>query len=107
MIAAPPSAVPEHRMRYAPAERLLRLARHLAATRVGLTLDEIVTELEIGRRTAERPSPLPLIAPCVLPTLRRAILGMQLMVLRNSAADSNAPATRFVCPYGIRYVGRG
>jgi predicted DNA-binding transcriptional regulator YafY len=41
-------------MRYAPAERLLRLARHLAATRTGLTLDEMAAELEIGRRTAER-----------------------------------------------------
>jgi predicted DNA-binding transcriptional regulator YafY len=33
---------------------LLRLARHLAATRTGLTLDEMATELEVGRRTAER-----------------------------------------------------
>jgi predicted DNA-binding transcriptional regulator YafY len=41
-------------MRYAPAERLLRLARNLAATRLGLTLDEMASELEIGRRTAER-----------------------------------------------------
>jgi predicted DNA-binding transcriptional regulator YafY len=41
-------------MRYAPAERLLRLARHLAATRTGLTLDEMAAELQIGRRTAER-----------------------------------------------------
>jgi len=41
-------------MRYAPAERLLRLARHLAATRTGLTLDEMAAELEVGRRTAER-----------------------------------------------------
>jgi predicted DNA-binding transcriptional regulator YafY len=41
-------------MRYAPAERLLRLARQLAATRTGLTLDEMAAELEVGRRTAER-----------------------------------------------------
>ena len=41
-------------MRYAPAETLLRLARHLAATRVGLTLDEMASELGVGRRTAER-----------------------------------------------------
>jgi predicted DNA-binding transcriptional regulator YafY len=41
-------------MRYAPAERLLRLARHLPATRTGLTLDEMATELDVGRRTAER-----------------------------------------------------
>ena len=41
-------------MRYAPAERLLRLARCLAGTRTGLTLDEMATELDVGRRTAER-----------------------------------------------------
>jgi predicted DNA-binding transcriptional regulator YafY len=41
-------------MRYAPAERLLRLARHFAASRAGLTLDEMATELGVGRRTAER-----------------------------------------------------
>jgi predicted DNA-binding transcriptional regulator YafY len=41
-------------MRYAPAERLLRLARHLAGTRTGLTLDEMSTELGVGRRTVER-----------------------------------------------------
>jgi predicted DNA-binding transcriptional regulator YafY len=54
VIATASGAVAERRMRYAPAERLLRLARHLAATRVGLTLDEMATELEVGRRTAER-----------------------------------------------------
>jgi hypothetical protein len=41
-------------MRYAQSEHLLRLARHLAATRTGLTLDETAKELEVGRRTAER-----------------------------------------------------
>jgi hypothetical protein len=41
-------------MRYGPAENLLRLARHLAATRVGMTLDEMASELGVGRRTAER-----------------------------------------------------
>src|SRR5215472_6264710 len=45
----------QHRaMRYAPAERLLRLALLLAATRTGLTLDQMAAELEVGRRTAER-----------------------------------------------------
>ena len=45
----------QHRaMRYEPSQRLLRLARHLAASRAGLTLDEIAAELEVGRRTAER-----------------------------------------------------
>jgi predicted DNA-binding transcriptional regulator YafY len=41
-------------MRYEPSQRLLRLARHLAATRTGLTLDEMAVELQVGRRTAER-----------------------------------------------------
>ena len=197
----------QHRtMRYAPAERLLRLARHLAATRTGLTLDEMASELDVGRRTAERlrdsltamfpqmecwddeewvrrwrlpgsalvgvveiraealaaiessarecemngesdraallretsttlravmrpdalrraepdiaalmeaegiamrPGPRPVIAPGVLPTLRRAILGMQLVVIRYPGADSDQPATRILCPYGILYGGRG
>jgi predicted DNA-binding transcriptional regulator YafY len=193
-------------MRYAPAERLLRLARHLAATRTGLTLDEMATELDVGRRTAERlrdslmamfpqmdcwdddervrrwrlpgsalvgvaevgaeavaaietsarecevrgetdravllreasttlrammrpdalrraepdiaalmeaegvamrPGPRPVIAPGVLPTLRRAILGMQLVVVRYAGPGAEEPATRILCPYGILYGGRG
>jgi predicted DNA-binding transcriptional regulator YafY len=198
----------EHRgaMRYAPAERLLRLARSLAATRVGLTLDEMAAELEVGRRTAERlrdslmdmfpemnakddeervrrwrlpgsalvgvvepsaevvsavetaarecevrgetdraallrdasttlravmrpdalrhaetdiaalmeaegiamrPGPRPMLAAGVLPTLRRAILGMQLVVVRYTGRDAEEPATRILCPYGILYGGRG
>lgn len=193
-------------MRYAPAERLLRLARHLAATRTGLTLDEMATELEVGRRTAERlrdslmaifpqmnfrdddererrwllpasalvgivevraeavaaieasarecevrgetdraallreasvtlravmrpdalrraepdiaalmeaegvamrPGPRPVVVAGVLATLRRAILGMQPVVVRYSARDAAEPATRLLCPYGILYGGRG
>ena len=193
-------------MRYAPAERLLRLARHLAATRTGLTLDEMATELEVGRRTAERlrdslmamfpqmdcwdddervrrwrlpgsalvgvvdvraeavaaietsarecevrgetdraallreasttlrammrpdalrraepdiaalmeaegvamrPGPRPTLAAGVLPTLRRAILGMQPVVVRYDGRDRAEPAIRILCPYGILYGGRG
>jgi len=193
-------------MRNAPAERLLRLARHLAGTRVGLTLDEMATELGVERRTAERmrdtlasmfpqlsywdddervrrwrlpgsalvgvielraeavaaietaarecdargeadraallreasttlravmrpdalrqaepdiaalmeaegiamrPGPRPVIAAGVLPTLRRAILGMQLVVVRYAGRDSEKPAARILCPYGILYGGRG
>lgn len=197
----------QHRaMRYAPAERLLRLARHLAATRTGLTLDEMATELEIGRRTAERlrdsladmfpqmeswddeervrrwrlpgaalvgvvdvraegvaaietsareceirgetdratllreasttlrvmmrpdalrraepdiaalleaegvamrPGPRPVVAAGVLPTLRRAILGVQPVVVRYAGPDAAEPAIRILCPYGILYGGRG
>jgi predicted DNA-binding transcriptional regulator YafY len=193
-------------MRYGPAENLFRLARHLAATRTGLTLDEMAAELEVGRRTAERmrdalqamfleldyqddearvrrwrlpgsalvgvveppaeavaaietaarecevrgetdratllrqaattlravmrpdalrraetdiaalmeaegiamrPGPRPIIMPGILPTLRRAILGMQLVVVRYAGPDSDDPATRILCPYGILYGGRG
>lgn len=193
-------------MRYAPAERLLRLARHLAATRTGLTLDEMASELEVGRRTAERqrdalaamfpqmecwddddrvrrwrlpgsalvgvvevraeavaaietsarecevrgeadraallreaatalrammrpdalrraepdiaalmeaegvamrPGPRPVLMAGVLPTLRRAILGMQPVVVRYAGPDATEPATRILCPYGILYGGRG
>jgi predicted DNA-binding transcriptional regulator YafY len=193
-------------MRYAPAERLLRLARHLAGTRTGLTLDEMATELEVGRRTAERlrdslvamfpqmdwwddeervrrwrlpgsalvgvielraeavaaietaarecdtrgednraallreasttlravmrpdalrqaepdiaalmeaegiamrPGPRPTIAAGVLSTLRRAILSMQLVVVRYASPDCLESAARILCPYGLLYGGRG
>jgi predicted DNA-binding transcriptional regulator YafY len=193
-------------MRYAPAERLLRLALHLAATRNGLTLDEMATELSVGRRTVERlrdsllamfplmnswddeervrrwrlpasalvgviaasaeevaaietsareceshgeadrasllrkaattlrammlptalrraetdidalmqaegiamrPGPRPVMAEGVLPTLRRAILGMQPVVVRYRGPDAAEPTTRILCPYGILYGGRG
>jgi predicted DNA-binding transcriptional regulator YafY len=193
-------------MRYGPAENLLRLARHLAATRVGLTLDEMAAELKVGRRTAERlrdslaalfpqldcwdddarvrrwrlpstalagiaepraeavvaietaardcemrgeanraallreastalrtvmrpealrraepdiaalmeaegiamrPGPRPVIVPGVLPTLRRAMLGMQLVVARYTGPGAEELATRILCPYGILYGGRG
>ena len=193
-------------MRYEPAQRLLRLALSLAATRAGLSLDEMAAELEIGRRTAERlrdtlatvfpqlecwddearvrrwrlpggaiagvveprpetvaaldgaareyairgeadrsallrdagvtlralmrpaaltraepdiaalmeaegiarrPGPRPVIAAGVLPTLRRAILGMQLVAVRYIALGAEAAATRILCPYGLLYGGRG
>ena len=206
MIARACSGRQHRAMRYAPAERLLRLARHLAGTRTGLTLDEMASELSVGRRTAERlrdsllaafpqmeswddeervrrwrlpatalfglveprpeavaaietaarefagrgetdragllretaatlralmrpdalrraepdiaalmeaegiamrPGPRPVIAEGALATLRRAILGMQLVVVRYAAAGAEEPATRILCPYGILYGGRG
>jgi predicted DNA-binding transcriptional regulator YafY len=193
-------------MRYEPSQRLFRLARSLAASRTGLTLDEMAAELEVGRRTAERlrdsladifpqlecwddegkmrrwrlpgsalvgiveprpealatietsarecatrgetdraallreasttlrvlmrpdalrraepdvaalmeaegiamrPGPRPVIAPGVLPTLRRAILGMQLVAVRYAGPDTDELNTRILCPYGILYGGRG
>jgi predicted DNA-binding transcriptional regulator YafY len=193
-------------MRYAPSERLFRLARLLAGSRVGLTLDEMADQLGVDRRTVERlrdalvamfpemnhqddeqrvrrwrlpgsalvgvvepraevvaatetvarecevrgetdraallreastalravmrpdalrraetdiaalmeaegiamrPGPRPVIAPDVLPTLRRAILGMQLLVVRYDGPGTEEPATRILCAYGILYGGRG
>src|SRR6478735_5243634 len=41
-------------MRHEKAGRLLELARMLAATAEGLTLDEMAERLSVGRRTAER-----------------------------------------------------
>jgi predicted DNA-binding transcriptional regulator YafY len=193
-------------MRYAPSERLFRLARLLAGTRMGLTLDEMAEQLGVGRRTAERlrdslegmfpemtsrddparvrrwrlpgsalvgvvepraeavaaietaarecevrgeadraallrdalttlravmrpdalrraetdiaalmeaegiamrPGPRPVIAPGVLSTLRRAIPGMQLVVIRYAGPNTEEPATRILSPYGLLYGGRG
>jgi predicted DNA-binding transcriptional regulator YafY len=193
-------------MRYAPSERLFRLARLLAGTRVGLTLDEMAEQIGVGRRTAERlrdsleamfpemaskddqarvrrwrlpgsalvgvveprpeavaaietaarecevrgeadraallrealttlravmrpdalrraeidiaalmeaegiamrPGPRAVIAAGVLPTLRRAILGMQLVVVRYAGPNTEEPATRILRPYGLLYGGRG
>jgi predicted DNA-binding transcriptional regulator YafY len=56
---------------------------------------------------AMRPGPRPVIAPCVLPTLRRAILGMQLVVVRYTGPSIEETATRILCPYGILYGRRG
>jgi predicted DNA-binding transcriptional regulator YafY len=56
---------------------------------------------------AMRPGPRPVIAADVLPTLRRAILGMQLVVVRYVGNDAEKPAARILCPYGILYGGRG
>jgi predicted DNA-binding transcriptional regulator YafY len=206
MIARGSVAAQRRRMRYEPAQRLLRLALALAGARTGLTLEEIATELGVGRRTAERlrdalagmfpqlecwdddarvrrwrlpggaiagvvepraeavaaidavardcaargetdraallregsttlralmrpaalrraepdiaalmeaegaamrPGPRPLIAPGVLPTLRRAILGVQLVVVRYAGPGTEEPATRILCPYGVLHGGRG
>jgi predicted DNA-binding transcriptional regulator YafY len=56
---------------------------------------------------AMRPGPRPVIAPGVLPTLRRAILGMQLVVVRYAGPSTEEPAMRILCPYGILFGGRG
>jgi predicted DNA-binding transcriptional regulator YafY len=56
---------------------------------------------------AMRPGPRPVISPGVLANIRRAILGMQLIVVRYKANGAEEPATRILCPYGILYGGRG
>lgn len=56
---------------------------------------------------AMRPGPRPAIAAGVLPTLRRAILGMQLVVVRYAARGAQEAGTRILCPYGILHGGRG
>jgi predicted DNA-binding transcriptional regulator YafY len=56
---------------------------------------------------AMRPGPRPLIAQSVLPTLRRAILGVQHVTVRYIAADAAAPWAGILCPYGILHGGRG
>lgn len=56
---------------------------------------------------AMRPGPRPVIASGVLANIRRAILGMQLIVVRYTAGGAEEAATRILCPYGILYGGRG
>lgn len=56
---------------------------------------------------AMRPGPRPMVAPGVLGNIRRAILGMQLIVVRYAAGRTEESATRILCPYGILYGGRG
>ena len=41
-------------MRHEKSARLVELARHLAASTYGLTLDEMAEKLEVKRRTIER-----------------------------------------------------
>ncbi len=193
-------------MRYKPSQRLLRLALLLAATRIGLTLDEMAQELGVDRRTVERlrdslaelfpklesrdddarmrrwrlpgsalagvaepraeavaavdavarecatrgetdrtgllreaattlralmrpaallraepdiaalmegegiamrPGPRPKLDPALLPTLRRAILGVQLVAVHYARDADEAPVTRILCPYGTLYGGNG
>jgi len=57
--------------------------------------------------TAMRPGPRPRLDPAILPTLRRAILGVQLVVIRYAGRGVEAPVTRVLCPYGTLYGGNG
>ena len=56
---------------------------------------------------AMRPGPRPRLDPALLPTLRRAILGVQLVVIRYAGQGVETPVTRVLCPYGTLYGGNG
>jgi predicted DNA-binding transcriptional regulator YafY len=56
---------------------------------------------------AMRPGPRPVVAAGVLPALRRALLGVQPVVVRYAGPGATEPVTRILCPYGILYSGRG
>lgn len=56
---------------------------------------------------AMRPGPRPRLDPSVLPTLRRAILEVRLVVIRYGGLGEEAQATRVLCPYGTLYGGNG
>ena len=56
---------------------------------------------------AMRPGPRPRLDPTLLPTLRRAILEVRLVVVRYGGPDAEKPATRVLCPYGTLYGGNG
>jgi predicted DNA-binding transcriptional regulator YafY len=66
-----------------------------------------ISALMEAEGVAMRPGPRPVITPGVLPSLRRAILGMQPVVVRYANPEAKEPATRILCPYGILYGGRG
>ena len=55
---------------------------------------------------AMRPGPRPRLDPALLPTLRRAILGVQLVAVRY-ARPGCEPALHLICPYGTLYGGDG
>ena len=54
-----------------------------------------------------RPGPRPRLDPALLPTLRRAILEVRLVVIRYASSGTREPATRVLCPYGTLYGGNG
>ena len=55
---------------------------------------------------AMRPGPRPHLPRALLATLRRAILGMQVISVTYNSPTSG-PTTRLLCPYGLLYGGRG
>jgi predicted DNA-binding transcriptional regulator YafY len=66
-----------------------------------------VAALMEAEGTAMRPGPRPKLPPRLLSTIRRAVLGVQLIAVRYAAAGSDEAVTRILCPYGILHGGRG
>jgi predicted DNA-binding transcriptional regulator YafY len=66
-----------------------------------------VAALMEAEGTAMRPGPRPKLPPRLLATIRRAILGIQLIAVRYAGPDYGEPITRILCPYGILHGGRG
>jgi predicted DNA-binding transcriptional regulator YafY len=66
-----------------------------------------VAALMESEGTAMRPGPRPKHPPRLLSTIRRAILGFQLIAVRYANPVHDEPQTRILCPYGILHGGRG
>jgi len=66
-----------------------------------------IAALMEGEGIAIHPGPRPKLDPALLPTLRRAILGVQLVAVRYARDGDEAPVTRILCPYGTLYGGDG
>ncbi len=66
-----------------------------------------IAALMEGEGIAMHPGPRPKLDPALLPTLRRAILGVQLVAVRYARDGDEAPVTRILCPYGTLYSGDG
>ena len=84
------------------ADTLRALMRPAALRRV----EPDVAALMEAEGIAMRPGPRPKLAPALLPTLRRAILGVQLVAVRY-ARPGCEPALHHICPYGTLYGGDG
>jgi len=66
-----------------------------------------IAALMEGEGIAMHPGPRPKLDSALLPTLRRAILGVQLVAVRYARDGDEAPVTRILCPYGTLYSGDG
>ncbi len=94
-------------------DRALLLRNAATTLRVLMRPDDLcraepdIEALMQGEGIAMRPGPRPRLDPAILPTLRRAILGMQLVEIRYPGPGMEASVTRVLCPYGTLYGGDG